>query len=240
MWSLLRRPHYLQFQASSAELRSSHYATQDSYCRRSLAERHSRGDTSRPRHRQSSLSNRRLRQPQIELSGNTVPLRVEDGNLYSLVFDLSVDSHEGKELAMNMMNNAQLWHRRLEHLNKRSLGLMQRRDGNGVAFDSSIDHCDVCAVGKSHQPAHPKKAKHADITAPFQLVYGDLMGSFKPTVRGGYDYVSKITDQFTKWTAVYLLCIKNQALASLQLFVTSTFIPFCSRIVTWRADKGGE
>ncbi|CAN0093793.1 unnamed protein product, partial [Ascophyllum nodosum] len=39
---------------------------------------------------------------------------------------------------------------------------------------------------------------------------------------------------------VFLLCTKDQALASLQLFVTSTVIPFGSRIVTWRADKGGE
>ena len=42
------------------------------------------------------------------------------------------------------------------------------------------------------------KAKHADITAAFQLVYGDLMVPFKYTARGGYEYVSKITDQFTK------------------------------------------
>ena len=98
----------------------------------------------------------------------------------------------------------------------------------------------VCAVGKNHHLAHHKKAKQADITAPFQQVYGDLMGPFKPTARGGYEYVSKITDQFTKWTAVYLLCSKDEALASLQLFVTSTAIPFGSRIVTWRADKGDE
>ena len=37
-----------------------------------------------------------------------------------------------------------------------------------------------------------------------------------------------------------MLCTKDQALASLQLFVTSTIISFGSRIVTWRADKGGE
>ena len=74
---------------------------------------------------------------------------------------------------MNTMTNAQLWHRRLGHLNKRSLELIPRRDGNGVAFDDPIDLCDVCAVRKSHQLAHPKKAKHANILAPLQLVYGD-------------------------------------------------------------------
>ena len=115
------------------------------------------------------------------------------------MFDLSAGSHEGKKLAMNAMINMQLWPRRLVHLNKRSLELMQRRGGNGVAFGDSIYHCDVCSVGKSHQLAQPKKAKHPDITAPFQLVYGDLTGPFKPAARGGYEYMSKIADQLIKW-----------------------------------------
>ena len=51
------------------------------------------------------------------------------------------------------------------------------------------------------------------------------MDPFKPTACGVYEFVSKITHHFTKWTAVYLLCSKRQALASLQLFVTSTVIP---------------
>ena len=83
------------------------------------------------------------------------------------MFDLSADSHGGKELAMNAMTDAQLWHRRLGHLSKRSSELMKRRNGNRVIFDGSIDHCDVCAVGSGYQLAYPKKAKHADITAPF-------------------------------------------------------------------------
>ena len=52
--------------------------------------------------------------------------------------------------------------------------------------------------------------------------------------------MSDITDQFTKWAVAYLLYTKDQALASLQLFVTLTVIPFGSRIATWRADKGGK
>ena len=115
--------------------------------------------------------------PRLELSGITVPLRAEDDDLYSLVFDSSADSHGGKELAMNAITNTKLWRRRLRHLKKRSLELRQRRGGNGVVFDGSIDHCDVCAVGNRPQLAHPKKDKHADITAPFRLVCGDLMYS---------------------------------------------------------------
>ena len=100
-----------------------------------------------------------------------------------------------------------------------------------MAKGSHLTACDVCAVGKSHQLAHPKKANHVAINAPFQLVYGDLMGPFTPTARGGYMFVSKIADQFTKRTAVYLLCSKDQALALLQPFSTSAVITLGGRII---------
>ena len=61
--------------------------------------------------------------PRLELSDITVPLRGEDDDLYSLVFDLSADNHADKEPAVNAITNAQLWHHRLGYLNKRSLSL---------------------------------------------------------------------------------------------------------------------
>ncbi|CAM9185477.1 unnamed protein product [Ascophyllum nodosum] len=66
------------------------------------------------------------------------------------------------------------------------------------------------------------------------------MGSFAPVAIGVYKYVSKGTDEYTMWTAVYLLASKNQPLQSLKLFIGSTFIPFRGRIDCWRADKGGK
>ena len=86
---------------------------------------------------------------------------------------------------MNAATNAQVWHRRLGRLNKRSVELMNRKDGNGFAFEGSIADLDVDTVGKCHQLAHPKTAKQAAIDAPFQLVYGDRMGPFKLTAHGG-------------------------------------------------------
>ena len=44
--------------------------------------------------------------PRLELSSITVPLHAEDEGLYSLVFDVSADSHAGKEMAMSAMTNA--------------------------------------------------------------------------------------------------------------------------------------
>ena len=117
--------------------------------------------------------------PRLEAGGITVSLRGENDDLYSFKLDLSADGYAGKELAMNAVTTAQVWHRRLGHLNKRNLELMNMKSSNGLAPDGSIVDCDVCAVGKNHQLAHSKKANHAAINAPFQLAYGDFTGSFK-------------------------------------------------------------
>ena len=178
--------------------------------------------------------------PRLGAFGVTLPLRGKQDYLYSFVLDLSADAYGATELAMNAVSKAQVWHRRLGHLNKRSLELMQWHGGNGITFDGTIADCDVCAVGKGQQLAHPKKAQHAGITRPFQLCYGDLMDPFTPEAYRGFKGVSKITDQFTRWTAAYLLERKSCAFDSFRLFVTSTVIPCGGRVIRWRADKGGE
>ena len=178
--------------------------------------------------------------PRLETFCVTLLLRGEQDNLYLLVFDLSADAYGTTELAMDAVSNAQPWHRRLGHLNRRSLELMQGHDGNSITFDGTIADCDVCAVGKGQQLAHPKKAQHAGITRLLQLCYGDFMSPFTPEAYGGFRYVSKITDQFTRWTVVYLLENKSCAFDSFRLFVTSTLILCGGRVIRWRADKGGE
>ena len=62
--------------------------------------------------------------PRLEAFAITLPLRGEQDDLYSFVLDLRADAYGATELAINAMFNAQLWHRRLGHLNRRSLELM--------------------------------------------------------------------------------------------------------------------
>ena len=139
---------------------------------------------------------------------------------------------------MNAAANDQVWHRRLGHFHAQSLDILRKRDGTGITFEGAVSDRDVCGVGKVQQLAHPETANHK-ISRPFQLCYGDLMGPFSLVAIGGFKYVSKITDEYTKWTPVYLLTNKRRALQLIQLFIGSTVIPFGGRIVRWRAERGG-
>ena len=131
---------------------------------------------------------------------------------------------------MNAVANAQVWHRRLSYLHAQSLDILRKRDGTRITFEGPVSDCDVWTVQKAQQISHPQTANHK-VSRPFQLCYGYMMGPFTPVAITGYKYVNNITDEYTKWTAFYLLTNKNQALTSLQLFVGSEVIPFVHRIL---------
>ena len=168
--------------------------------------------------------------PRLEGFNVTLPLRSESSYFYSLVLDLSADRYGAKDLAMNAVANAQVWHRRLGHLHAQSLDILRKQNGTDITFNGIVSDCDVCTLGIAQQLAHPKIANHMN-SRYFQPSYGDLMEPFTPVAIGGYNYVSRITDEYTKWTVVYLLTAKNQALQSLQLLIGSTLIPLDGSIV---------
>ena len=85
--------------------------------------------------------------------------------------------------------------------------MRRKADGNGVSYDGEVSACDVCAIGKSTQRAHPKTAEH-NVNAPYQLVFTDLMEPINPVALGGSNYVSMFTDQHSKWKEIYPLKAK--------------------------------
>ena len=174
--------------------------------------------------------------PRLETDNFTIPLQELGYDLYyfSLYFNDGIDR---PELAMHAATGANLWHRRLGHLNRKSLDLLKNFDNtNGVSFDGTVTDCDVCVVGKSHRLAHPKTIDHK-VKLRFRLFLVDLMEPLTPEALGGYKYVTKISDEYTKWTEIYLLKSKHDALSSFQMFVQSVVIPGF-RMERLRTDKG--
>ena len=43
--------------------------------------------------------------------------------------------------------SANLWHRRVRHINGTYLNVLRRVPGNGVDFTGELPSCDVCALG---------------------------------------------------------------------------------------------
>lgn len=74
---------------------------------------------------------------------------------------------------MQVATSANMGHRRLGHLNSKSLDILNSLD------DSGMPDCHACAVRKSRQLAHPMTADHK-VKLLFQLVSADLMEPSTP------------------------------------------------------------
>ena len=56
------------------------------------------------------------------------------------------------------------------------------------------------------------------------------MEHLTPEALGGYEYITNISEEYTKWTESYLLKPKHDALSSFQVFVQSVVIPSGFRV----------
>ena len=107
------------------------------------------------------------RNPQDELLGK--PEGVSHDDVPEVVYAATAD--------------ANMWHRRLGQMNPRSMELLRRKEGNGMEYTGTVSDCDICALPKSRQKAHPKTSTRTT-TRPMQLIYTDLMGPFAPPAKG--------------------------------------------------------
>eukprot|EP00752_Nemacystus_decipiens_P006651 g5979.t1 len=178
--------------------------------------------------------------PRLEKDNMHFPLR-EDGRLFKIDLRIQprkVYSQEQLALATSS-DNTEKWHRRLGHLNEASMKTLRSKPGSGVKFQDALQPCKTCKLGKSAQQNHPKTST-VTTTLPFELVYTDLAGPFKPQAKDGSRYISKFSDHHTRWKAAYPIASKDKALDTLIYFIQDYVITTGNRIQRLRCDKGGE
>ena len=112
--------------------------------------------------------------PRLEANNFTLPLQELENDLYFVSLGL-ISERSAPELAKQAVATATLWHRRMKHLNRKSLDLLKKVNSNGVSFDGTVPDCYLCAVAKSRQRVHPKTADQ-HVQHPFHLVFTDIMG----------------------------------------------------------------
>ena len=132
-----------------------------------------------------------------------------------------------------------LWHRRLAHCHEGILKATADIKETGVVLKDEYTPCKTCKIQKSTQKKHPKSTKNTAVQ-PCQRVYTDLLGPITPTAKGGYNYVSKFTDEYSRMNVVYLIKTKNEAIDTLTRFVQDIVIPNGFRLERLRSDCGGE
>ena len=145
---------------------------------------------------------------------------------------LSTEGNEG---------DSKLWHRRLGHLNYRSLGhLSSKKLVCGILeIVKPEKSCEVCMKGK--QPRFPfasevaPRAKHA-----LEVVHSDVCGPFPVPSLGGKKYFVSFVDEFTRMAWVTLIKFKHEVFTEFQKFKVKAEKQSGQKLKILRTDGGGE
>ena len=108
-----------------------------------------------------------------------------------------------------------------------------------MEYTGTVSDFDICALPKSRPQAHPKNSTRTT-PRPMQLIYTDLMGPFASPAKGGYRYISKFTDDYSRMKEVYLLRNKSEATESLHQYNMAVAVPLGLRTEIVRCNKGGK
>ncbi|KAJ6842177.1 uncharacterized protein M6B38_302295 [Iris pallida] len=119
---------------------------------------------------------------------------------------------------------SQLWHMRLGHANMDTISRLSTKKlvrGLPDIFFKKDTVCSECEKNKATKSAF--KSKNAvSTTRPLQLLHMDLFGPSRIASLGGKLYTFVIIDDFFRYTWVYFLVRKNDAL--------SEFVTFCKKV----------
>lgn len=131
------------------------------------------------------------------------------------------------------INNVNLWHNKLGHPNFVVFSKLYKTI-TGKSCSTSLDFCDACKRGKSHQIAH--SSVDVKTTQAFQLVHADLWGPTTHASPQGFKYYLSFVDDFTRYTWIYPLVVKSEASSIVKNFIIMINCHFQSTITRFQSD----
>ncbi|BBN70319.1 multidrug resistance-associated protein 9 [Prunus dulcis] len=135
----------------------------------------------------------------------------------------------------------QTWHKRLGHLNKRSIKLLESQGMvHGLPhLEQASVVCEGCMLGKQHRDSFPLESTWR-ASYPLELVHTDICGPMKTDSISGNKYFLLFTDDCTRMSWVYFIRNKSSALECFRKFKAMTELQSGYKIKGLRSDRGGE
>ncbi|GJU32662.1 putative ribonuclease H-like domain-containing protein [Tanacetum coccineum] len=140
------------------------------------------------------------------------------------------------------IDESNLWHRRLGHINFKIMNKLMRRNlVRGLPSKPfKNDHtCVACQKGKQHK-ASCKTKLVSSISQPLQMLHMDL---FRPTSVRNINhktYCLVVTDDYSKFSWVFFLATKDETSGILKTFITSIENQINHKVTIIRCDHGTE
>lgn len=136
--------------------------------------------------------------------------------------------------------NIELWHKRLGHVHRRSMLVMQR---NGLVDDlpslkEELPQCRTCLLGK--QTRFPFKGGVSNTYQKLELVHTDVCGPMSEPSLNGSRYFITFTDDLTRMSWIYFLQAKTEVADVFMKFKALVENQSGKRIKALRSDNGSE
>lgn len=134
----------------------------------------------------------------------------------------------------------EVWHKRLGHLNSRSMNLMKNGMVTGMHFDDiNYNKCVACIEGKQSRLPFPKKSKSRSKVL-LGLVHTDVCGPLQTASLSGARYFVTFIDDFSRKTWVYFLKTKDEVFNIFKSFKVLVENETDRKIKCLRSDNGTE
>jgi hypothetical protein len=181
----------------------------------------------------------------VAFDGGIVTLTKNDvfvgkGYIDQGLFVLSIDkviNENGSSSCAYLVDSINICHGRLGHVN---LGYIKKMKESGIInslSETNMDKCEICAETKITKK--PCKSIYRE-TELLGLIHSDL-GDLKHTMtRGGKRFYVIFVDDYSRFTKLYLLRSKDEALEMLIKYKTEVENQKNKRIKRLRTDRGGE
>nr|GEV14988.1 ribonuclease H-like domain-containing protein [Tanacetum cinerariifolium] len=178
------------------------------------------------------------------LDESKVLLRVlRKDNIYSV--DLkSVVPTEGLTclFAKATIDESNLWHRRLGHINYKTMNKLERRNfvrGLPSKIFENSHGCVACQKGKQHKASYKAKLVNS-ISKPLHMLHMDLFGptNVKSLMKKSYFLV--VTDDFSRFSWVFFLATKDETSGILKTFIIGIENQLDCKVKVIRCDNETE
>jgi len=92
---------------------------------------------------------------------------------------VKLDIFRERQPSCSVAVSADSWHRRLGHIDPRSMDVLRKDPDAGVAYNGNPSPFHVCQIGKHKQCSHPKQSTR-ELSRPAKIVVIDNMGPVDP------------------------------------------------------------
>nr|GEU56849.1 hypothetical protein [Tanacetum cinerariifolium] len=150
--------------------------------------------------------------------------------------DSSIYAISNKRAKLNL-DSTLLWHYRLGHINKKRMEKLQHDgllDSTDIKF---FEKCVSCMSGMARKPYSHQVERAKDLLG---LIHTNVCGPFKIMSRQEASYFVTFTDDFSRYSYVYLLKHKHEVFETFKVFQKEVENQLEKTIKSLRSDRGSK